>query len=265
EERENFPKLFEIKDVATGEVVDRRVFAENYVTLLDWTPDFQLPPLFRSLFNVTPGVSLQNIESGPFWVRSTLTNGQWVHQGKRPTFSLAASPAIFGLIPGVGPFERFRHTMQPTISYTYAPAATVSNEYLRAFNRTAVGNLTGLTQNAISFGLNQFIEAKVRSRLDTNPDAAEKIKLLSLQVSPLTYDFERARKTGSAIRGLTNDAFSYTLTTDLIPNFNVSVNYSLFEGIASQDSARFKPYRTGISAQLNLTNTQNPFAVFTRL
>ena len=260
-----YPQRITLTDVFTGEPLGDRIFPNSFRTDIDWTPDFQLPPIARNLFNITPSVSFSNVTSGPFWVRTNLSNGKFVHQSKRPSFSLSTSPVIYGLFPGLGPFTRFRHTLQPTMSYGYAPRASVNPEYLRAVGRSARGEFSGLQQNSISFGLNQNIEAKVRAPNDTNPEGGEKIKLLSLTFSPLTYDVDRARAAKKSIRGLTTSNFSYSLSSDLLPGFQFQSAYSLFEGDPVSDTAAFKPYLEQISASLNLSRGNNPFAVLTRL
>ena len=264
--RQDYPQPYDIVDVNTGEIRERRILPRTYATSIDWTPNFTLPPFMRSLFNISPGVSLSNVMPGAFWVRSPLSNGKFVHQSKRPTFSLSATPTVYGFFPGFGPFSRLRHSITPSISYTYAPPASIDTAFLRALNQSAAGTrLAGLRQSALSFGLTQNIEAKVRSPNDTSPEAGEKIKLLSLQFSSLSYDFERAKATGKAIRGLSTDQFSYTLSSDLLPQFQMSVGYSLFKGSPLSDTAVFSPYRERVSASLRLSRDQNPFVAFTRL
>lgn len=261
----DYPERITRTDVRTGQALPDLIVPNFYNTQIDWTPSFQLPPLARSLFNITPGVSLANVTSGSFWVRTNLSNGQFVHQSKRPQFSLSASPVIYGLLPGFGPFSRLRHTLQPTISYSYAPRADVSDEYLQALGRSRAHEFTGLQQNALTFGLNQNFEAKVRSPKDTNPDAAEKIKLLSLTFSGFTYDIDRAHAAHQAIRGLTTSNFSYSLSSDLLPGFQFSSGFSLFAGSPLSDTAKFSPYMESMSASLSLSRGQNPFTVLSRL
>ena len=261
----NYPQRVALTDVNTGAALGDRIFSNFYETDVDWTPNFALPPLLRSLFNVTPSVSFSNVTSGPFWVRTNLSNGEYVHQSKRPSFAISASPVIYGLLPGFGPFTRLRHTLQPTISYGYAPRANVPTDYLQAVGRSKAHEFSGLQQNALTFGLNQNFEAKVRSRTDTNPDAAEKIKLLSLTLSSFTYDIDRAHAAHKAIRGLTTSAFNYSVSSDLLPGFQFSSGYSLFQGDPVSDTAVFKPYLENVSASLNLAQGNNPFTVLTRL
>ena len=268
----DFPQLELVTDVLTGQV-SPRVYTSTYETSLDWTPSFTLPALARNNFNLSPSVSLSNVDGSAFAIRNHRTNGEWVHQSKRPVFSLSASPTLFGLFGGFGPFTRLRHSISPTIGYSYAPAAGVSNEFLAArglskYNPTThdtTGYLGSLAQNALNFHLSTNVEAKTRSKNDSNPEAGDKIKLFAVDFGSLAYDFERARATHKAIRGLTTDAFPITLTSDLLPGFNLGVNYSLFQGSTLSDTAVFKPFREGISASFQFSNTANPFAVFARL
>jgi hypothetical protein len=270
-QRQDFPQLENVTDLNSG-VVTPRVYATTYSTELDWTPSFTLPPLARNNFNLTPSLTLNNVDGGAFALRNHRTGGVWVHQKKRPTFGLSASPTLFGLFGGFGPFTRIRHSISPTMSYSYAPAADPGDAYLvaRGYTRhsadgTNNGYLGGLAQNAISFGLSTNIEAKRRTVNDSNPEAGEKIKLATINFTSLGYDFERASATHSRIRGLTSQNFGYSVRSDLLPGFDASVNYSLFEGNTLSDSARFKPHRDNISASFQFSNTANPFAIFSRL
>jgi hypothetical protein len=117
----------------------------------------------------------------------------------------------------------------------------------------------------MNVGISTNIEAKLRSTVDSNPDAGEKIKILSVNFTGMQYDFERARATGSRIRGLTTQNFGYNVKSDLLPGVDVNVDYSLFEGSTQSDTARFKPYRERIAATMSFSDKNNPFAVLTRI
>lgn len=271
QQRNNFPQSVAIYDLNTGVVTDTRIFAATYRTDIDWVPDFTLPSLARNRFNLSPSVSFANVDPGPFWVASDRSNGKYVHQAKRFTFGASAAPTIFGLFSGFGPFSRFRHSITPSIGYSYAPSAKVSDDYLLALGRTRFGYLGSLAQNALTFGLTQNIEAKVRSKTDTTGAGGQPIRLLTLNMTPLSYDFERARDARSKgqtqwkIAGLSTDSWGYNLSSDLLPGFDFSTTYSLFDGSTLSDTARFKPYLTSVSATLNIGRDQNPLVVFARL
>ncbi len=267
--RNDFPERAIVADVVTG-VQTERIYASTYHTDFDWTPSFTLPPLARNNFNLTPSLSLQNREGGAFAIRNERTGGRWVAQKKRPSFGLSASPTLFGLFGGFGPFARLRHSISPTVSYTYAPGFDADTAFLAALGRTKLGYLGNLPQNSLSFQLATNVEAKARSRNDSNPEAGEKLKLISLNFQGLTYDFERVKYAHEHNnyewwRGLTTEQFGYTVRSDLLPGMDVGVQYSLFEGSTLSDTARFKPFRTNITSSFSFSNSANPFAVFARL
>jgi hypothetical protein len=262
---EDFPQQFTIVDVRDTSTKSTRIFARTFRTEVDWTPSFGLPAISQGRWNLSPSVSFQNVYGTAFLIRSERSNGQFVRQSKRPTFGLGVSPTFYGLLPGFGRFSRLRHTVSPTLSYSFAPKADVSDEFLAAVGESRHHWLGNLAQNALTFGLTQNVEAKIRSRTDTNPDAARKIKLLSLNSSSLSYDFERARKTGKAIRGLTTSNWGFNARSDLLPNVDVQVDYSLFQGAVQSDTARFSPYRERVSGRFSINQTSNPFAILTRL
>ena len=270
-ERNDFPEFDIVTDVQTG-VASDRIYASTYKTTADWTPSFTLPPLARNNFNLTPTLSFSNVDGSAYWIRNNRTGGQWVHQSKRPSFGLSASPTLFGLFDGFGPFTRIRHSITPVFGYRYAPAADVSDAFLAATAKTrygvggpGTGYLGALAQNSLDFQLSTNIEAKTKATNDSNPEAGEKLKLLSLNFTSLSYDFERARFTHSRIRGLTSQNFGYTVRSDLLPGIDIGVDYSLFEGSTVSDSAKFSPFRERVTASMSFSNTANPFAVFSRL
>jgi hypothetical protein len=251
-------------DFNTGLQTGERTYASFRKTQLDWDTQFSLPGILQGTWNVAPFVSLSNADgSYGYFVRTTLTNGAWIHQSKRPTAGLSAAPTFFAFFPGFGPFTRLRQSIQPSLSFTYAPSANVSDQFLLATGRTRVGYLGGLRQETMQFRLNQVLEAKLRSKSDTAPDAGEKIKLLSISASPIDYDFVVAARTHRF--GVTNNAFSYNLQSDLLPGFDFSSNYSLFQGDPLSDTAQFKPFRTGLSATFTIGKKSNPFATLQRL
>ena len=171
-------------------MAEERIFTTTYGTEIDWTPSFTLPPVARNDFNLSASMALSNVDGSAYWIRNERTGGEWVHQSKRPTFSVSASPTLFGLFGGFGPFTRIRHSISPTLGYTYAPQADVSDAYLQAVGRTRVGSngqpngyLGALRQNALSFQLATNIEAKTKSLNDSNPEAGDKLKLIPRSTS----------------------------------------------------------------------------------
>ena len=116
----NYPDEKLVYPHADSSLRESRVFLGTYRTTIDWNPTFALPSM-SNRFKVTPTVSLQNVDPNPFWIRTEMTGGKFVHQSKRLVYGVSASPAIYGLLPGFGPFSRFRHAITPVISYNIAP------------------------------------------------------------------------------------------------------------------------------------------------
>jgi hypothetical protein len=265
DEELDFPQEFRVYDV-NDTTFEQRLFARSFRTEVDWNTSFSLPGLARSTWNFTPSISFQNVDPRAFAIRTHLSGGRFATQTKRPVAGVSITPTFFGLWPGFGPYSRLRHAITPSLSYSWAPRATVSDEYLRAINQQRQRYLGAHQQSLLSLTLNQNIEARLASR-DTSSSSQEgsKIKLLSLSTSPVGYDFERAKVTRSTIRGLTNTNWGYRAISDLLPGVDLQVDYSLFEGDPMSDTARFSPYRTRVSAGFSINQTRNPFAIFNRL
>ena len=278
----DFPQIrtiyTDVTDTTTKEV---RVFARNFATGLDWDTGFNLPSFFQGSWNLTPTVSFQKVDgSSPLIVRTERTGGKFVAQSMRPAYGVSMTPKFYGFFPGFGPIERIRHSIEPQLMFAYTPKGNVSNEFLAANGDIAQGYLGNNQQSTISLGFSTVFEAKMRPRESdavadsaasdsTRPggagatgggligggasgsDQSRKIKLLSLTFSTLSYDFVRARKSKSK-NGISVDGFDYTARSDLLPGFDLGVNYSLFQGSVTNDSAVFKPYRTGVRSTLSL-------------
>lgn len=258
----NYPLIRTFVDPADTSQRITRTYARSYTQSADWSGSFSLPTLFSNTLRLQPGLTFNNVLGGSYFVRTELSNGEWVHQSKRPSASVSISPALFGFFPGIGPLERIRHELQPTITYGYSPRGHVSDDYLRALNQNPQSFLGNLPQNTVSLRLSQTFEGKFKS--DTGSSAeGRKVKLLSVEFSPLTYDFERARVTHRT--GLTSQEFDYTLSSDLLPGFSFRSAYSLFQGDINSDSARFSPFRESIGAQFTINGQSGIFAALNRI
>src|SRR5262249_22567126 len=159
-----------------------------------------------------------------------------------------AAPTLFGFFPGFGPLARIRHSLSPVITWNYQPAATIPLEFARAIaqNGQPVDLRSDPTQT-VSVGLSQVFEGKRKPPAgDTVSTNDTKIRLLSISTSPISYDFEQAKKpgrTGWATQSVTN-----SLLSDLLPGFNVSLTHDLFRGQVGSDTAKFDPFLQNVSA-----------------
>ncbi|HVT37469.1 MAG TPA: putative LPS assembly protein LptD, partial [Gemmatimonadaceae bacterium] len=263
QDRENdFPEKRIIVDPVDTAKRSTRVYARTYLTTADFDLNFSIPQLIPGPFHVVPSFTLSNVDPNPYFVRSERTGSRWVAQSKRPSYGLGISPTFFGFFRGLGIVEMFRHAITPTLSYSYSPAAAVSNDYLAALGETQTGYLGSFAQNRVTLGITQYIEAKLRQPVDTvsgSPPSAKKIRVLSLTMTPLTWDFERARKTKKS--GFATDNFGYTLQSELLPGFDFGADYSLFQGNVLSDSAKFSPFLTNIHSSFSL-NATSPIVRF---
>ena len=236
-----------------------RTYDQTFQTDLDWSTGIGLPLLLQGSWNVQPSVNIVNTTGGPFMVRNRFTNGAFVSQGKRLGYSLSVSPTFFGLFPGFDPIARIRHSISPSLSWSYAPAANIPLAYARAI--AAGGPVTttrSLATQTLSFGLSQNFEAKLKppplpAGADTAgapPPEGRKIKLLSIQTSGLGVDLEQAKQKGKS--GWVTGGLSNTFSTDLLPGFSFSTQHSLFDGPVGSVSSRFHPYLTSVSARFGL-------------
>ncbi len=246
----DFPALRVLVDPADTSRRIERVYQKTFLSSADFDISVGLPSFFQGTWNLSPSVSASNVSPDGFLVRSERTSGAWVSQSKRLSYGLGVSPTIFGLLPGFGRIERFRHAISPTISYNYSPPAEISDEFLAALGRSPNGFLGTLAQNRVTLGLSTNLEAKIRSSGDSSGAEGQKVKVLSMQFTPLAYDFERARATGGT--GFSTDRFAYTLRSDLLPGFDLGVDYSLFQGYVLSDTAKFDPYRESVRATFSL-------------
>lgn len=236
------------------------VYDRTYFTSIDWDLGVNLPQFWQGTWNLTPSANLRNVDPSGFMVRSERTGSKFVSQSKRVDYGVSISPTFYRRFPGLGVFEGIRHSITPQFSYSYSPAATVSDEFLAAIGRTRAGYLGTLAQNRVSLSLSQTIEAKSRARDDSagEGEAARSIRLLSLQMTALEYDFERERVTGRS--GFATERFGYTVRSDLLPGFDFGADYSLFDAPSISDTANFKPHLESIRASLSLGKGITRFA-----
>ena len=251
EQVRNYPEQREMIGVRDTSLRSTRIYARTFETNADWNTSFGLPAFLRGTWNISPSVQVSNVDpaSGLF-VRTERSGGKWVSQSKRLSYAISSSPTFYGFLPGLGLVSKIRQTISPGISYSYSPAQAVSDEYLAALGRTRVGYLGSLKQNHVSLNVSTVFEAKLKAPLDSNPENGKKIKLLSLNFSPLTYDFARADSTG---KGFTDRTFSISGRTDLLPGLDFRTSYELFQGDPLSDTATFTPFRTdvGVSFSMN--------------
>jgi Tat protein translocase TatC len=247
-----------IPDPSTSDPTDSitvsQVTVGDFSSNLDWQTGINLPTVFRGSWKLQPSLNIVNSTSGPFFLRNRSTGGDWVRQGKRFNFGITSSPTFFGFFPGFGPIQRIRHSVSPTISYSYSPAASVPADYARALaGPSGTLRLRSDPAQLLSVGLSQNFEGKARPRAGdtTSVDNARKFRILGIQTSAIQYDFEQAKQKGRT--GWRTDALTNQFQSDLLPGFNLSLTHDLFRGPVGTDSARFSPFLQAVTASFAIS------------
>jgi hypothetical protein len=169
--------------------------------------------------------------------------------------SAGISPSLFGFFPGIGPISRIRHSLSPFVRWSYAPAASIPLPYARALDPTGRQPVRESPRShTLSFGLSQTFEGKLRPPAGdtTSGREARKIKLLSLQTSGFDYDFEQAKLPGR--NGWKTPSLNNQFTSDLLPGFSLSTSHDLWTGVVGNDSSRFQPFLSKVSARFSLSS-----------
>ncbi len=233
-----------------------RVVAGNFRSELNWDTGINLPFIFRGTWKLQPTVGVTNVTGGPFGIRNNRTNGDWVFQGKRAQFSLSMTPTFFaffnaGFLPGV---SRIRHSINPLLTWSYAPAADVPRAYAEAISVPGAAlNLRSEAQQLLTLTLNQNFEAKARpAPTDTLGTQARKFRLLSIQTSPFSFDFERAKEPGQS--GWITQKVTNSLLSDLLPGFNLGFTTDLWRGVAGSDTAKLSLFVDQLNANFTISS-----------
>ncbi len=233
-----------------------RYFANRFQSEIDWDTGINLPFLLQGTWKIQPTIGVQNVTSGPFAIRNRNTGGDWVLQGKRVQFSLSMTPTFFaffnvGFIPGL---SRMRHSINPLLNWSFAPAATVPAAYAAA---TALPGqepqLRSQPVNLLSLALNQNFEVKVKpAPEDSLGTQARRFRLLSIQTSPFSYNFQRAGEPGGS--GWVTQAINNSVLSDLLPGFTLGFGIDLWKGLAGVDTSQFSPFLSNLNATFGISS-----------
>ena len=114
-----------------------RTVAGGFASSVDWDTGINLPLLFRGTWKLQPTVAVAELDAARALrgAEPEHRGGQFVRQGKRPSFSLSIAPTLYRRFGGIGPFAAIRHSISPQILFNYQPAATISPEFAAAISR----------------------------------------------------------------------------------------------------------------------------------
>jgi LPS-assembly protein len=203
-----------------------------------------LPPV--GFLQISPGVSFQNrILNTKYdynWNNTTLkvdtTFQKGIYFANSLSFSLGLSTALYGTFQHFGKNSRIigiRHTMRPTISFSYSPdlsqgyykniqiTTTGQYENRNLYNGNVYSAFSSGVFGGVSFGIDNNVEMKVRSKTDTSAGANEKIKLID------GFGF-----TGS---------YNYLADSFKLSPINIYLRSTLFKNVNLTASTTLNPYK----------------------
>ena len=152
-------------------------------------------------------------------------------------FGLGVSTAVFGTFAKFGKNSRvqaIRHVIRPTLSVNYKPDLAGKDYYTTQVNKEGIYSrfsyFDGIYPGAfsegrfggLSFGVDNNLEMKVRSKKDTGEAAIKKIRLID----------------GFSING----SYNFFADSFKLSQFNASLRSTLFEKINITAQATFDPY-----------------------
>jgi LPS-assembly protein len=203
-----------------------------------------LPQL--GFLQISPGISYQNVVLNTKYdytwdsARAKLdtTSQKGVYLEHSLSFSLSLSTAVYGTFQHFGKNSRIlgiRHTMRPTISFSYSP--DLSESYYKTVQYTTQGNFqpynlfAGNVYSAygpgkfggLSFTLDNNIEMKVKSKTDTSTGANEKVKLID----------------GFGFAG----SYNYLADSFKLSNINLYLRSTLFKKVIFSFNSNLDPYQ----------------------
>jgi hypothetical protein len=231
--------------------------------------------------HLSPSISL----SGGMRMQTDLPDSLGVHgqvaEPVRLNMGASLRTNVFGFWPGVGPYARIRHRLEPSLSYSYSPAPEVTDLQRRAFgNRYDALRET----NQLTLNLSQTFEAKPREPeggAEVAPEdtvsgpfgevpprrirQAQPITLLAISSSAVMYDFARAR---DGEYGFTTEQMTHSVRSDLVKGLSLSLGHDLFKKGEALDGAQpprsFSPRLRSVNAQFSLNSESWPFRLFNR-
>lgn len=187
------------------------------------------------------------------------TGGDYVPVPASAAFGASMSTDLFGFFPGIGSLSQIRHKISPRVSWSYAPATTLSDPTLADVPGFPGG--TGAARNELTVSLNQTFEGKIAPSGDTASadgaggsgsqvgDRARKVTLLAIRSGSLRFDFERAKE-GEPV--LTTDSWSHSISSDLLRGLTLNMSLDLFEGIGS--GRTFAPIVSKVNTSFSLSS-----------
>ena len=202
-----------------------------------------LPPIFGGRFLVSPNISYENTwiaekvrrkwNSTLDTLETTVTKGFYVDH--RASFGIGINTALYGTFNFKGPKQMaIRHVVRPTVSFSYSPSLSKAHWYktqidttgrlysFAEFERSLFGYYGPEDFGGISFGVDNNLEMKMRSKKDTTTEK-KKIRLID------GFGF--------------NGSYNFIADSFKLTPINFYLRSSLFDKINITASTTLNPYQ----------------------
>ena len=202
---------------------------------------------------------------------SAVAGDRFIAAPNRMSFGAQLKTDIYGFWGGFGNFERLRHKFSPTFDYAFTPETQPTPLQEQTFGVAAIN-----PKNELRIGLTQTLEAAVRGNEDDSTatgDAAaqsdgsgprrlqvsEKVTLLALRTSAVTYDFEQASEFGDFKRGFADNlVIANQVSSDLLRGLSFSVEHDVFDDTELEPDGTgersFAPHLSALRMSFALSN-----------
>lgn len=234
-------------------VLDDIDFAKNNLT---WSTSFNYQQTLVGSTTITPqlAISGRSISSDT----STVAGGGFVSAPARIAFGAQLKSDVYGFYMG----GRLRHKITPSFDFAWSPEVTPN-----AVQQATFGNQAVQPKRELIFGLNQTWEMRVDDEEADSAAAAaaardpsggpsrlpqsEKVTVLALRTSAVTYDFEQASQLGHFTRGFRDNlSLSHQISSDYLRGLTVSLEHLVFDdtgGGPAGGARAFSPYISNVN------------------
>ena len=254
--------LDEKPPVEVDDTTDTEALPGETTRRLNWNTSLSYRQDLIGTMRITPQLSVNGQ-----MLQSPRTGDETLSSPVALNFGAALAAEIYGFWPGVGPFERFRHKVSPSLSYNFRPEANgtlrqdsifggttrATNQIQLVFSQTFEGKRPA-EEGADSAGAPASDDQATPSDQPRSQTGQQPVRLLSIETSALAYDFEAASR---GEEGLTTTDITNTIASDLLKNLRLSFRHSLFDpvpvGTTETGDRHFDLHLDNVNASFGLT------------
>ncbi len=235
---------------------------------LTWSTSINYQQTLVGSTTLTPQLAL----SGRSILSDTLSvgGGGFVSAPSRISFGAQLKSDIYGFFLD----GNLRHKLSPSFDYAYTPEVTPD-----ALQAATFGNRAIQPKNELRFGLAQTFEMKAADEeadsaaaqtAAADPEGgprrlpqAQKVTVLALRSSAVTYDFEQADALGHFTRGFADNLrISHQISSDYLRGLTLSLEHLVFDdaAVAPDGGAReFSPFISNVNMGFSMGSETSLF------